>query len=305
MHLKRALSPGVSQHPIGFTMVEMLVVIAVLSILIAFITPAVMSSYRSAREAEVGTEISQLESAVAGFKTAFGSEPPSMIRLYEKASDTPTVERSKLLKLWPHFNFASNTYDWDGDGTPGEDTTFAELKGAECLVFFLGGITQTDTGSGVSVPVGFSKNPANPFLLPDPAGGEVREGPFFDFKPDRIRPSNRFSAPNVRFLIYVDPLPGQSAPWAPYIYVSSNGGRGYVDADLIAGSQDDLDEVYRTGTAAMAAKFHPKTFQILCAGYDHSFGVGGYFNPDEATSLTGKPNDEDNIVSFHKGRMRP
>jgi general secretion pathway protein G len=301
----------------GFTMVELLMVIVIIAILIGLLVPAVQRGVVSAREAAVTSEIRQLETAIASFKATYGVEPPSTITLYERASQIPTASQSSLRRIWPHFAFTGgangygNEYDLDGDGTSGEDGVSVTLHGANCLVFFLGGI-QAGTSPQLTV-VGFSKSPTNPFAAM--AATESREGPFFEFKVDRLHLSPANAAhPNIqRFLVYFDPLPSQEAP---YVYASSNDGRGYsptVAADLWTGSADDLNDIYRSGTAATSPAIKPKGFQIISPGYDHEYGVGGNFNATATNSgiqaespVVGTANsDYDNLTNFNAGRLKP
>ena len=224
--------------------------------------------------------------------------------------------------MWPRFDFTvsntgfGNTYDWDGDGTAAETNTFVILRGAECLVFFLGGMRAVDpmTNTPLNAVTGFSKNPANPFII-QTGNGELREGPFFDFKNTRLVASNNQN----NFLVYIDPLPGQAAPYAPYYYASSYEGRGYEIADLVnpvapafplsppltpiayppgypSGWNNQLQDVYCLSTEDLNSNratvpfevgedansnnrtdivfINPKTFQIISPGADHLYGLG-------------------------------
>jgi len=290
----------------GFTLVEMLMVVAILSVLAALILPAVQNSVVSAREAAVVSEISQLEAAIAAFRNRYGIDPPSRITLYTTESgwngSGANAKRSKALirrMFGRQVDFAapSSAYpsNWGAEHT---------LTGAECLVFFLGGILDS-TGQQ---PMGFCKNPETPFK--PASSGEQRDGPFFDFKADRLVKSPR-SANSNAFLVYLDPLPSQEAP---YVYVSSNDGQGYNHADLAVGSSADLESVYYSTNGTPAVPYKPKSFQIISPGYDHLYGRGGYFNPKDAqTSLSvDRPSgglnaqgraERDNLTNFHGGRL--
>jgi prepilin-type N-terminal cleavage/methylation domain-containing protein len=59
----------------GFTLVELLVVISVIAILAALITPAYFSVRRSAFEAAVASDLAQLDGAVEKFRDKFGFYP--------------------------------------------------------------------------------------------------------------------------------------------------------------------------------------------------------------------------------------
>lgn len=297
----------------AFTLIELMIVIAVIAALIALLLPAVTGAFRRARIAEVTTEIRGLEAAIAQFKSVFGVEPPSRIRLYESAAGSPSwsshtgtftepvtgamvshdAERARSValinRIWPNFNF--NIARPYLDGNTGTSNGYVSLTGAECLVFFLGGVGTG--GAGAFAMTGFSKNPADPFI--PAAGNESREGPFFEFKTSRLRVS--LNATNTAALIYVDPTSGQMAP---YVYATGYDGRGYQLADLYVGSTDDLNDVYRAGTGGVTALAQKaKSFQIIAPGIDGFYGAGGYFNATAANHGLANRRDYDNITNFH------
>lgn len=306
----------------GFTLIELLIVIVIIGVLVGLIGPAVMRGFRTARDAQVRTEITQLEAGITSFKTTYGVEPPSRIVLFEQGADgsdsggndwddvtsfTPAgeVARSRAIvrRIWPQFDFSlARDLNADGDTTDGP----VVLNGSQCLLFFLGG-----GRDAAGAMIGFSKNPTNPF-----ATGGSREGPFFEFRLDRVS-----AGATGQFPTYVDAYPQQSRG---YVYFSSYEGRGYrpLGADGKAGAAgvdddgngktDFLDsptntipdpaEVGFAGTddespvggpasvymqqvsTSASAAFKAQTFQIISPGVDGKFGVGGLFQADQQQS---------------------
>jgi prepilin-type N-terminal cleavage/methylation domain-containing protein len=301
----------------GFTLIELLIVIVIIGVLVGLIGPAVMRAFRTARDAQVRAEVSQLEAAVTSFKTTYGVEPPSRIVLFEAGADgadaggndwddvssfTPAGElarsRAIIRRIWPQFDFAlARDLNLDGDSTD-----VVTLNGSQCLLFFLGG-----GRDAAGAMIGFAKNPTNPF-----ATGGSREGPFFEFRLDRVR-----AGATGQFPTYVDAYPQQSRG---YVYFSSNDGRGYrplgadgragvtgVDDDGngktdfldagntvpdpaevgFAGSDDESPpggpaSVYMQEVSASAsAAYKAQTFQIISPGVDGKFGVGGLFKAED------------------------
>ncbi|MBW3539955.1 MAG: prepilin-type N-terminal cleavage/methylation domain-containing protein [Planctomycetes bacterium] len=297
----------------AFTLIELLMVVVIISLLIGLLLPAINSVVISAREARVTTEIQQLATAMHDFKAKFGFEPPSRIVLFEDGGQwmantaDARASRATLRKMFSqiafdidrNFNLRNGIeLDPDGDNAPG-----VTLTGAECLVFFLGGV-RSSTGE----IIGFSKNPVNP-LDPNSAGTGNRLGPFYpELNSGRLVDIDDDGMPE-----FLDPLPNQTLP---YIYASSNGGRGYHTADLIVDGRQNppavrMLNVYRQGAAPTATPFNRQSFQIISPGYDADYGTGGYFDPDNPDASLATPTgrdaeaERDNLTNFHGGRLAP
>ncbi len=307
----------------AFTIIELMIVVVIIGILVGLTAPALMRAFGTARDAQVRTEISQLEQAITAFKTTYGVEPPSRIVLFEAHADgadaggndwddvtsygiSGEVARSRAIirRIWPQFDFTTQHHatnfnrDLNGNNNA---TDVIVLNAAECLVFFLGG--GRDAAGGL---IGFSKNPTRPFST-----GGGREGPFFEFKLERIVPN---TPPFTTLPVYLDAYPGQIRP---YLYFSSYDGRGYqplgadgrpgragVDDDGngstdfldsptntifdplevgFAGSDDESppggpSSVYLAAVSGTASTPHKQTsFQIISPGNDQKYGTGGLF----------------------------
>ena len=309
---------------VGFTLIELMVVIVIIAILIGLLVPAVMGVRKTARDVEVRTDISKLEDAIAKFKVTYGTEPPSQLTLYAAPATwelTAVSRRHKGLikQLWPQFSFA--TCGGLSDGTkfpppwPATQTTL-DLSGSESLVFFLGGLVSSTSGAFS----GFSKDPQFPF-----GTGTTREGPFFEFKGSLITAVTTAgdSAWNGRltdkdgdwFPEYRDTLPQQQSP---YLYF--NGINGYRTDFGTAGTPPwhntdnyggpatmSINNAYYSSlnlmtAPAMSAPHKPKGIQIISPGADGQYGIGGLFNPAMPSSLS-NDSDRDNITNFHSGRL--
>lgn len=322
MRMERGRQGTPSSARSGFTLIELMVVVVIIGVLVGLIGPAVMRAFRTARDAQVRTEITQLDTAISNFKATYGVEPPSRIVLFESGADgadaggndwddmstyslAGEVARSRAIirRIWPQFDFAlARDLNLDGDTT---DTL--TLNASQCLLFFLGG-----GRDAAGAMIGFAKNPTNPF-----ATGGSREGPFFEFRLDRV-----LAGAAGQFPTYIDAYPEQNRG---YVYFSSYEGRGYrplgtdnragratVDDDgngktdfldagnLIpdpaevgfAGSDDESPlggpaAVYlQTVTGSTSAAYKAQSFQIISPGVDQKFGVGGLFTAnDQLTSL--------------------
>lgn len=203
----------------GFTLVELLIVFVILAILIALLLPAINGAVRTAKNAAVTANITQLDAALAAFKSKYGDYPPSRVILWEDgyfriADTTPLAgtapwsdmtrgqlaQRSlaAMRKLFPKVEFSTSGvvwldsstqwYDFNGNGV--FDTAPYILQGHQCLTFFLGGLPQ-QTSEGFTM-TGFAKNPSNPFTpsVPPTAGSTFfstnREQPLFEFVASRL-----------------------------------------------------------------------------------------------------------------------
>jgi len=281
----------------GFSLIELLIVIAVIGILMAFILPAVGNARLRARIAEVTTEMSKFEAAIEVFKGNHGPVP-SAITL-SQLGDTAAgpadrwSPRAKtiLRRMFPEIDF-DLAHDFDGDPAT---TAPIELRGAECLVLFLGGLRDTDGNF-----VGFSKNPTDPLDVANLGGS--RDGPFFEFDLSRIQVDTSGRP------IYYDPLPGSIQDKKPYLYASSSGGRGYQTSDLGYGGAQKMTDIYRSGSTASSPPFNRNSFQIISPGADGEYGTGGPFDPEAPNASLNTPArkvESDNITNFQSGVLNP
>ena len=306
----RQPQPGESTHR-GFTLVEILIAIVIITILIGLLMPAIVGVRLSTRIAQVKGEISDLETAIAQFKVKYGMEPPSRIILSAPGNNWDVRSASYIRRMWPQFDFnISGGASWL--------TANRTLNGAECLVFFLGGVRDSNGAF-----TGFSLNPRAPL-----AGGGNRQTPFFEFKIARLRDVNN----DTIFFEYVDPMPGQERP---YLYLSSYDGRGYrvsedtnrngvldtgedlngnsvidlLDVAVLPTATANLQDVYRQGSSATAPPYKGTSHQIISPGPDQQYGIGGPFNSEASDRLPktvptqDRSAERDNVTNFHNGML--
>lgn len=266
----------------GFTLLELLAVITIISILLALILPAISGAMRNARNAQVSAEITRLETAISSFKAEYGIEPWSEILFDESGTWSDSMDpvrdaalkqsRSRIRRIWGSFPF--NAVDLNGDG---DATDVHELTGSEALVFFLGGLP--DNGN----VIGFSKNPLAPFSRTSTS----RTDRLFEFDASRLDDEDD----NDGFPGYKDPADGQTSP---YHFVSSNNGQGY-------------DANYGYYVDASGVPWKRDTHQIISPGEDGILGSFALpatppYTPE--TELTGdRLVEADNITNFSGGTL--
>jgi prepilin-type N-terminal cleavage/methylation domain-containing protein len=123
----------------AFTLVELLVVIGIIALLAAMITPVVMRSLASARNAAIKAEIDMLHMAIMNYQSEYGVLPPCYDSLFNTAPAgyKPGGEAAKhIRRIFPRCA--------DAAGQLNGVTTLA-LTPANALVAWLSGFTTDPT----------------------------------------------------------------------------------------------------------------------------------------------------------------
>ncbi|QDV22951.1 type II secretion system protein [Aureliella helgolandensis] len=284
---------------IGFTLVEVLTVVAIIGILVGLIVPAVNYALTKVKQNAMAMEVITLAGAVEQYQQKYGDYPPdgssltSLQRHLRKAF--PRIAESEGVLL-TSFSNASNF--------PG-----AVMDGPEALVFFLGGFS--------SDPVYPFSGTGGPFYILNTSGVQVnsstpaserasvqynvdRSSPLYEFKQSqltldtstgltvssdeaelfgefrRVPGQSQQPMPNDLLPVYVP-----SGMLAPYVYFNSQtysagGVFNYYHSDAIGTARPyRSDEVKTTGTIAADTYYRymePKTFQLMTAGLDDNYG---------------------------------
>lgn len=183
----RRLAGRPNRH--AFTLVELLVVIAVIGVLVGLAIPAIARARRSAISSAMKAEVTNIENGMNSYNTKYGDYPPDMVswpivrRHYLKIF--PDIAQSELNLL---FRLCDNLPDNDANQmSPISALTWngAVLDRAEAVVWNLGGFSSDPqypfTGSG------------GPLLVVNPALS--RENPLnVEYNPNRVAPIVEFEA---------------------------------------------------------------------------------------------------------------
>ena len=120
----------------AFTLVELLVVIGIIALLAAIVTPAVMRAQTTARNAAIRAEIAMLHMAVMNYKNEYGSFPPC-----DGFTLTGTSTSTKhLQRLFPRCTNTLTELQ-----TTFSSTSVAKVSPSNSLTFWLSGYTDDPT----------------------------------------------------------------------------------------------------------------------------------------------------------------
>lgn len=257
----------------GFSLIELIVVIAIITILAALLLAGVQAVLKQRPEIANRNDISQLNIALQNFKAKFGFYPPSRIKLCVYRSDYDTTQQldidsiNYLTRMFPNMGWASvqnpAPMAWNGVPSGASGISAANvipnkqlnkslngtvLEGDQCLVFFLGGIPQPAQNGNPPGVQGFSTNPLDPTDVPSvhasaypgqPQPGVI--GPFLTFAAGRVTPRDfgyntvtKATTPGYVSAHNYGFLSYFDAYSKPYLYFSANNRKnGYNTADII------------------------------------------------------------------------
>jgi prepilin-type N-terminal cleavage/methylation domain-containing protein len=269
----------------AFTLIELVVVLAIILVLTALLTAATMKALGRGNELKNRNDVSQLAAAVKSFQTAYQVRwIPSRIRLREKldynmSNSYEADSYQYLTTLFPKLrgrqvsSSGGGTFpwvDWNGNGVV--DASPVDLEGDQCLVFFLGGIPAGGATPGV---LGFSPDPADPSTSPSTT--TVRMGPYYQFFSSRL-----VDRTGTGFYSYLDAY-GKNFVAYFSCYRSPNGygrytGTAFLDPAIPGNSGSDCSSLgvspYAEVLSGTPRFLNPDSFQIISAGADGRFGRG-------------------------------
>ena len=290
----------------GFTLVEMLVVIGILGVLAAIVSPALLGIRRSARTRAIKSEIDMLHIAFENYGQKYGSLPPC------RATPNTTAEWIDaagwhLRSIFPRYNASeSGTTAYPRDptemlsymntaaGVPfqslGRSPQSMAITERNAIVIWLSGYTSdptrpvlSTTGS-VAVTAGVVIGNWLDSGTLTPTGTLLPRLRLYEFDDTRIRVTT--GTDSLQYW-----APGQ--PASPYCYIDAE---RYPTVSYTGTTPAQLEVVgaHRVPRVPLGAKpsattpdawyfttagsgtnvfFNPDSFQILCAGADGVFGT--------------------------------
>jgi prepilin-type N-terminal cleavage/methylation domain-containing protein len=253
----------------GFTLVEVLVVIAIIGLLVGLLLAAIGPARRSVKRARIKMEMTQLMAAIEDVRTRIGKGqyPPDGTN----AADLQRFMQAAFPRC-PAANYPTN---------------FTALTPMTALVFWLGG-AQNASGDFI----GFSANTQNPF---DASASRIP--PTFDFG-NSLNPVNasRFLSPGGtqtastvlsgggvaaassgvvwgmwEFFPQNDQSPNTSAPYLYFKAVAAQYTGTVVNITSASPAQSTLPYA-DSSSPTQPAFMCPNSYQLLCPGMDGKYG---------------------------------
>ena len=166
----------------GFTLVEVLVVIAIIGMLVGLLVPAVMSAKNSATRTVIKSDMTELVNALENFRTQIGNGqyPPD---------GTNVADLQQFCKAaWPRVYWVTTAATAAGYAANPPQVPYPTITPDTALCFWLGGAQDgpAPTATPPAIPhfIGFSANPTNPFDF-----GGSRTPVILEFDKNRVNPS--------------------------------------------------------------------------------------------------------------------
>jgi prepilin-type N-terminal cleavage/methylation domain-containing protein len=306
----------------GFTLVEMLVVLAIIGILAAILVPTIGIAVRTVRQGAIRTEMKQMETAIENYKTKFNGYPidcnnrdfvtPHVKKISRRAVLSYPARRGSVAiytELFdPNFNpRLPNPYF----GLPGQPELrdFKTMLPHEAIVFFL-----SELSTNAEYPLGYRPTGNGVYELVDyrfePSLGKYiltgTKQTFFDFNEKRLvdkdgdgwleyMPSGGLDAP----FVYFDSRVYRNPDLGPLVGIDFETGGTAIGTSGVVGSGFAVPY-----WSDVAKPVNADSYQLLCCGMDNNFGVTA------VGTLRGFPSganftleDRDNLANFAELRL--
>jgi len=284
---------------VGFTLVELMVVVLIIAVLVSLISSAAFMALGKIPEVQTSTDIAQMGAALGAFMSDYRltNPPPSVLVLNETTPTDPLVVGSTSAAfLTKVFGRNLGPTDWNGDGAISGQWV---LTGEQSLIFYITGIPNTQTTAAQlaagQVPtyqgLGFASNQMKPSFgsMTGEKPGK-RHGPYFNLPSSYLNKSGLWDrglapqASNTRaaqFLVYYDAWANKSGA-VPLAYFSSSGFSNQYGTVVTITDPYNRPIMTVPVTLIGAAPYftatnqyvNPNSYQIISAGKDHQFGSG-------------------------------
>lgn len=317
-----------SAHPrSGFTLVEILVVVAIITILVALLVPAVMFAVSRAKRGRMAMEVASISKALERYKLEYGEYPPDFadVQLYPSA-DARAARAVEIIT--EHLQSIRRRRDTVFDLPMANQSTrdvavLSQLNPSNALYFWLGGLASNPEyplmGQGErTVMLDFAKERITNVLqarivegknqngavlsnqVRDVAGqyypaGDATKRPFIYYRADSYTTNS------------ADPSQTAAVRWVKAIFDNAVSVPGLGQQNLPPVPY--LENLNGKTNFAASDKF-----QVICAGLDGIYGtiqpVNGQLQWDNLTTYPTIPtgiavskDHRDNVTSFTEGAI--
>ena len=245
----------------GFTLVELLVVVAIIGLLAALLIPAVGVMQRKAYEMQVNVEISQIQRGLESFENKYGSLPPDFSDVEAGTPWNQSVAYRFIRKTWPKINATELAFvQYLAQNPTGSPDPINFLDNDTVIWFWLSGLSESST---------------HPFTGPGgPLSDNSLNNQLFAFQEERVKqaratiPAGDANNPTGRDIYIYHYVPYRIEK--PYIYFDS---RTYpvavFDATTFGVNPDFARPYFLEPVADRWAE--KNKFQILASGRDEIF----------------------------------
>jgi len=274
------------------------VVVSIIAMILALLTPTLMGARRTAMNAKVKAEIDLLHIALMNYKNEYGAFPPANMAGLWTGSQVNQQHPAyrHLVRAFPRIQEPTS-----GISSPYRD--MSQLSPAQALVFWLRG---------------FYENPEYPLTNNLTYSGQRRK--LFDFDESRLyaaewidnrqefRLRNEVSADARQYPVYFTGLPRSGLP---YVYFDSRcydvqGSDFVYSAMSLGGGEISFARPYFTSAPPMKPLWSQRhvnsdTFQLIAAGLDGNYGqvkAAFPYDIDPFKSAGTLPGHGDNITNF-------
>lgn len=250
----------------GFTLVEVLVVIAIIGVLVGLTVPAVNLAYKTIKKRAIALECQAIAQAVEAYRTKYDDYPPD--------GADPTLLARHLRKAFPNISPTEVALITSNAAVASGTLTGSVMDPSEALVFFLGGFSDD--------PVFPFSGPGGPFILMD-GSTQVKSNAAnitsIQYNPDRQNPLYPFKQAQLTLAV-VGGLTGSSE-----------------DAALTGGTPDLLPAYHPSGLKMPFVYFDSRTYQQSTVANRFATLSAGVVYPYRSTDINTKFNAADNSIA--------
>jgi len=311
----------------AFTLVEMIVVMAIIGVLAAILIPTIRAAMVRAKVSAIAADLSNLDAALNQFKEKYQIYPPGWSNLDLTVPANMNYLVRSIQKMWPRITrnelaLFAEIVNHRGSHVPASELQF-EMDAAEALVFWLGG---------------FSEDPNRPFTGfggPFSGGERNQDNAYFPWDSERLTETGqsvmytitlkngntytflaRESDDEVAYGLKNDPFPvvlARDTSWPIAYFNSANYPNAsyppYVyGATRVTGHAHPYQSDRKLVNGTDYEWINLNSYQLVSAGLDEDYGVDSWNGTIRlfkryTSGVFFQAGDNDNITNFSGGTL--